>query len=75
LIRMRRRIIAEAERFPDLASTWYDRGPATAVATLASVLAELAERGLLRVDDPTKAAAHGGSGADSRRHSKSVCTF
>lgn len=56
LIRMRRRIIAEAERFPDLASTWYDHGPATAVATLALVLAELAERGLLRVDDPTKAA-------------------
>lgn len=56
VIRMRRRIIAEAERFPDLASTWYKNGPAAAAETLAAVFAALGERGLLRIDDPIRAA-------------------
>lgn len=56
LIRMRRRIIAEAERFPDLASTWYQHGPAAGIATLASAFAQLTERGRLRIEDPTVAA-------------------
>lgn len=56
LVRMRRRIISVAERFPELAATWYDNGPAAAVETLAEVFATLAERGLLRIDDPATAA-------------------
>ena len=56
LVRLRRRIIAEAERFPDLASAWYASGPAAGVATLASVFAVLVERGLLHVDDTVVAA-------------------
>ena len=58
LIRLRRIIIAEAERFPELARTWYANGPERAHATLADQFRALARRGLLRVDDPFLAAQH-----------------
>jgi AcrR family transcriptional regulator len=58
LIRLRRVIIAEAERFPELAREWYASGPERAQATLAQVFAALARRDLLRVDDPLLAAQH-----------------
>ncbi len=56
LIQLRRIIIAEAERFPELARTWYANGPERAHATLAEQFHALAQRGLLRVDDPLLAA-------------------
>lgn len=56
IVRMRRIIIGEADRFPDLARTWYERGPARGYATLAEQLAQLARRGHLRLDDPLLAA-------------------
>ena len=58
LIQLRRIIIAEAERFPELARTWYASGPERAHATLAEQFRALARRGLLRVDDPLLAAQH-----------------
>lgn len=58
LIQLRRIIIAEAERFPELARTWYASGPERAHATLAEQFQALARRGLLRVDDPLLAAQH-----------------
>jgi TetR/AcrR family transcriptional repressor of mexJK operon len=58
LIRLRRIIIAEAERFPELARTWYAGGPERAHATFADQFQALAQRGLLRVDDPLLAAQH-----------------
>ena len=58
LIQLRRIIIAEAERFPELAQTWYASGPERAHATLADQFHALARRGLLRVDDPLLAAQH-----------------
>jgi TetR/AcrR family transcriptional regulator, mexJK operon transcriptional repressor len=58
LIQLRRIMIAEAERFPELARTWYASGPERAHATLAEQLHALARRGLLRVDDPLLAAQH-----------------
>lgn len=58
LIRMRRTIIAEATRFPDLARAWHRAGPERAHATLAGQLERLARRGLLRVADPLLAAQH-----------------
>ncbi len=58
LIQLRRIIIAEAERFPELARTWYASGPERAHATLADQFHALARRGLLRVDDPLLAAQH-----------------
>jgi hypothetical protein len=55
---MRRLLIAEAERFPELARTWYANGPEQAHARLASVFGVLADRGLLLVPDPLLAAQH-----------------
>jgi len=56
LMRIRRIVIAEAERFPDLARTWYRNGPEQAYATFASWFARLHERGLLHAPDPVLAA-------------------
>jgi len=58
LVQMRRIIISEAERFPDLARTWYERGPERGYATLAEQFEELARRGGLRIHDPLLAAQH-----------------
>ena len=58
LIRLRRVVIGEAERFPELAAAWYASGPAQAFATFARWFEVLDERGLLRVDDPVLAAQH-----------------
>ena len=56
LVRMRRRLIAEAERFPQLAATWYRNGPEKGHETLAAVFSALAARGLLQIDDALVAA-------------------
>ena len=56
LLQMRRRLIAEAERFPELAATWYSSGPDKAHRTLADVFSALAAQGLLRIGDPLVAA-------------------
>jgi TetR/AcrR family transcriptional regulator, mexJK operon transcriptional repressor len=56
LLRLRRLVIASADRFPDLGSTWYERGFGRVLGTLAASFRELATRGLLRVDDPWLAA-------------------
>ena len=48
----------EAERFPELARTWYASGPERAHTTLADQFQALARRGLLWVDDPLLAAQH-----------------
>jgi TetR/AcrR family transcriptional regulator, mexJK operon transcriptional repressor len=58
LVRLRRVVIAEAERFPDLARTWYESGPERGHATLAEIFEKLAGRGWLRVADPLLAAQH-----------------
>jgi TetR/AcrR family transcriptional regulator, mexJK operon transcriptional repressor len=58
MMRLRRIIIGEAERFPKVARTWYQQGPGRVVDSLATRFAGLAERGLLRVEDPRLAAAH-----------------
>ncbi|MFI7679320.1 TetR/AcrR family transcriptional regulator [Actinophytocola sp. NPDC049390] len=58
LIQLRRIIIAEADRFPDLAKSWFANGPERAHATLAAQFQELERRGLLTVPDPVLAAQH-----------------
>jgi len=58
LVRLRRVVIAEADRFPDLASTWYASGPERGHATLADRFAALAAKGRLRIEDPMLAAQH-----------------
>ena len=56
LIQMRRMIIAEAHRFPDLARAWHRTGPERGHAALASQIDRLVERGLLDAPDPLLAA-------------------
>ena len=58
LLRMRRMLIGEAERFPDLAKAWYEAGPQRSCALLATWFTALHERGLLRAPDPMLAAQH-----------------
>jgi TetR/AcrR family transcriptional regulator, mexJK operon transcriptional repressor len=56
LIQMRRMIIAEAHRFPDLARAWHRVGPERAHATLAGQIDKLVARGQLLVADSLVAA-------------------
>ena len=57
IMQLRRLVIGEVARFPDLARVLHERGPQRAIATLAALFERLAARGLLRVDDPMTAAA------------------
>jgi AcrR family transcriptional regulator len=58
LLALRRLVIAEADRFPELGRTFYERGPGRTIDTLAQTFAQLAARGLLSISDPTLAATH-----------------
>jgi len=58
VLQLRRLVIGEAGRFPELAETYYKRVPERVLETLRSNLDRLAERGLLRIDDPMLAANH-----------------
>jgi AcrR family transcriptional regulator len=58
ILRLRRLVIGEAGRFPELGRTFYEQGPGRTIAALATVFERLAARGALRVDDPQLAAAH-----------------
>jgi AcrR family transcriptional regulator len=51
-----RLIIAEGTRFPELARTFYQLGPDRTHAHLARMLSVWRERGLIRLDDPQRAA-------------------
>jgi TetR/AcrR family transcriptional regulator, mexJK operon transcriptional repressor len=58
LLLLRRLVIGESGRFPELAHTYYERAPERTLDTLASSFQRLAERGLLRLDDAPLAARH-----------------
>jgi TetR/AcrR family transcriptional regulator, mexJK operon transcriptional repressor len=58
LMRIRRLVIAEADRFPTLAQTWFERGPERAHDTFAALFSHLTDRGILRTDRPRSAAEH-----------------
>jgi TetR/AcrR family transcriptional regulator, mexJK operon transcriptional repressor len=58
VLQVRRLVVREAGRFPELARTCYERAPQRTVVTLASYLQRLADRGLLRLEDPLVAANH-----------------
>jgi len=57
-VQLRRLIIGEAGRFPELARSYYERVPQRVIAALATQLQRLAERGLLRIHDASLAANH-----------------
>ena len=58
VLRLRRLVMANADRFPDVGRSWYEQGFARVLATLANTFQGLATRKLLRVDDPLLAANH-----------------
>jgi AcrR family transcriptional regulator len=57
LLQLRRLVIGEVGRFPELARVLYERGPRRAVDALSRVFEQLAARGLLVVDDAARAAS------------------
>ena len=57
LMQLRRLVIGEVARFPELAKVLYERGPQRAIAALAKTFERLAARGLLVLDDPLLAAS------------------
>ena len=58
LLRLRRMLIGEAERFPELAKGWYEAGPLRSCTIFATWFEALDRRGLLRIPDPILAAQH-----------------
>jgi TetR/AcrR family transcriptional repressor of mexJK operon len=57
VLQLRRLVIAEADRFPEVGRAWYDRGFGPALSVLGDALQRLAGRGLLRnLADPAMAA-------------------
>jgi TetR/AcrR family transcriptional repressor of mexJK operon len=58
IVQLRRLVIGESGRFPELGRMFYEKGPGRTIAALADAFETLAARGLLRVDDPQLAAAH-----------------
>ncbi len=57
LMQLRRLVIGEAGRFPELARVLYERGPQRAMSALAKTFEGLAARGLLVMEDSAAAAA------------------
>ena len=58
LMQLRRLVIGEVSRFPELAKVLYERGPMRAMTALAAIFERLAGQGLLEIDDPMVAASH-----------------
>jgi TetR/AcrR family transcriptional regulator, mexJK operon transcriptional repressor len=58
VVRLRRLLIGEADRFPDLAAEYHRLAPGRVISTLAAALESLALRGRLPVSDPRRAAEH-----------------
>jgi TetR/AcrR family transcriptional repressor of mexJK operon len=58
ILQLRRLVIGEAGRFPELGRAFYERGPGRTIAALAAAFQRLIERGLLQPEDPVLAAAH-----------------
>jgi TetR/AcrR family transcriptional regulator, mexJK operon transcriptional repressor len=58
MMQLRRLVIGEAGRFPELGRLFYDRGPGRTIDALAATFESLAARGALRLEDPQLAAEH-----------------
>jgi AcrR family transcriptional regulator len=58
LLQLRRLVIGEASRFPELGRTFYEQGAGRTIGALATTFERLAARGVLQLDDPLLAAAH-----------------
>jgi TetR/AcrR family transcriptional repressor of mexJK operon len=58
LLQLRRLVIGESGRFPQLGRLFYERGPGRTIDALATTFERLASRGVLELHDPRLAAAH-----------------
>jgi TetR/AcrR family transcriptional repressor of mexJK operon len=58
VLRLRRLVIANADRFPDVGLSWYEQGFERVLTTLATSFQSLADRKVLRLGDPLLAANH-----------------
>jgi TetR/AcrR family transcriptional repressor of mexJK operon len=58
VMQLRRLVVMESVRFPEVARSYYEQAPGRTVAALAAAFRRLGERGLLRIDDPLVAAMH-----------------
>ena len=58
LLRLRRLVIANADRFPSLGRSWYEGGFERVLAALADCFKKLHKSGALKVPDPLLAANH-----------------
>jgi TetR/AcrR family transcriptional repressor of mexJK operon len=58
LLQIRRLVIANADRMPNLGRDWYEEGFGRILAVLASCFRMLAEKKLLQIEDPLIAANH-----------------
>jgi TetR/AcrR family transcriptional regulator, mexJK operon transcriptional repressor len=58
IMQLRRLVIGEVGRFPDLAKVLYENGPLRAMRKLAEIFKDLSDRNLLRANDPMMAASH-----------------
>lgn len=57
LMQLRRLVIGEAERFPELGKMLHAAGPGRAIAGLTTIFARWGKQGLLTIDDPQVAAS------------------
>ncbi len=58
VLQLRRLVISSADRFPEIATAWYERGFERALGALSTSFQSLADRKLLAVDDAATAAEH-----------------
>jgi TetR/AcrR family transcriptional repressor of mexJK operon len=58
VLRLRRLVISSADHFPEIATSWYEKGFERALGALSRSFRALADRQLLAVDDPAMAAEH-----------------
>lgn len=58
LMQLRRLVIGEVTRFPQLAQVLFEQGPHRAMTALAKLFVHLAKSGSLQIDDPMLAASH-----------------
>jgi TetR/AcrR family transcriptional regulator, mexJK operon transcriptional repressor len=58
VVQLRRLVVGEANRVPELAQLYYDQAPARTLAAFADCFSTLHDRGLLRVTESSRAAEH-----------------
>ena len=58
VVQLRRLVVGEANRVPELARLYYDQAPARTLAAFAECFAVLHDRGLLQIPEATCAAEH-----------------